>query len=1212
MKKSNSIFRRAVSLTSALFIAFSGTPSFSAPADSAATSIRVPTSLTSLASESLQVSNKLGRLESFHQGSGPMIVHIQTAHGHYEAQKKIESILNQLEKEQSVTTVLVEGSWEKLYPEILNFFPDNPKQTRKLNDLLTHQAVVQGPELYLLNSKKAQGFGIEDEKSYLKNAADFANVVKAREESRQFLATAVDGIEKIASAYLSRELRDFLRREEGFQNGLVLLQDWLEELKRQVQANYGEDLSDAGFQVEWPMLVRYFTIQNLQTKINPTTFDSEKKTFLGHLKSSDSLQSLVVSLEQLLSLKAVHSGLQPEVIQSIVIQMMRALPEDFNYDKYPSVKALIGTLLLQGEIDAKLLTQEIEKLTQLLSGKMTKSETEKKIVDVYQRKILLSKLLELELTPADYEVISGQGAADSDKRSVASVERFKPSVLLNEIQKLNSENRVRGINFEHTIELDAVFEKALKFYAGAKARDQYMIENIELAIKALGVQKVAVVTGGFHAEPFREYFEGKGYSYGLVMPTISHVDEKGREAYLALMHDQMSIDVKSSTIPTIVSNAPSGMPILDRALRAFGTLGALAREHLDKIRQTVSVDVPVDADRVDNPGLRRFLKGALATAALAPLLPFQVNAQAPPSAAQAIIIIDKLTNKEIAYTGLTEQEDKRLFKRFAAGEGLPQKPGEVPTKLTKAELSLVALKEIEALPPERRVQFLQGFFSFLGGMKGSLDDKQFKEIQKLALIQLAAFLTQFKLPANVVAFFLSGLIKNDYLFKDASLRPFALALITEVAVQAKDQNIVLAREVVAKQGEFDMFISKIIKKELVEVFSRQEGAYFNLMKVWYAQMFGALLYSKVSFLDPYSNVVPPTRPIDHSNAEETRRKVFSTLLPTSETQRLVRQAFWSILNDDKLLKGITARAEENKFSGIFQVVIELVRAEPSAVEEQRFTQYISRNDIPRIVIDEAKKRLPELRDNLKKAQLVGGRSEARRFEVHDFQRLAQKFTDSIYALRAWASGIVTASMVHLKSLIVPKGTLPPLPARVKLSGAANVFEVSNATVPMNLSEPFQPSFARTDMQAWVSWMRYLAVNPEAKWTLWASPKDRKVVDKFKSDFVLFAKGFGYDLREQVIAQSGVLSFSENQPDLSVAMAVDIEALRNLAKYAARLHVDEIVPLDELMAIRIGALQLLKGNSDPFAGQIVKASRLSNYLSSFSQILQAVKAFASAA
>src|SRR3989338_3607878 len=90
-------------------------PSFSVPdlfagGISAAIEVKIP------ARFALDIPSELGRIETVVKGAGPTILHIQTAHGNYEAQKNIQAILRHLHDQYGTSLLLLEGSAFKLDP----------------------------------------------------------------------------------------------------------------------------------------------------------------------------------------------------------------------------------------------------------------------------------------------------------------------------------------------------------------------------------------------------------------------------------------------------------------------------------------------------------------------------------------------------------------------------------------------------------------------------------------------------------------------------------------------------------------------------------------------------------------------------------------------------------------------------------------------------------------------------------------------------------------------------------------------------------------------------------------------------------------------------------------------------------------------------------------------------------------------------------------
>ena len=249
-------FRMTVAAFTAFCVSFTqiavAAPSFSVSKPE----VSLPDTLRLDQAMQLSVPSTVASIDKLIPGTGKTIFHIQTAHGQYQSEKQIESLLSHLEKNYGVETLLMEGASTPLNPEIINFFPEDRKTTLEAVDAFVRHSVVSGPEVFLLNSGKAHGFGIEESEAYEQNLQDFAGVIKARDESAQFLNDLDKGIERLAAVYLSSDLRSFLKRVESKEVGDVPFDAYLQQLKIAASKHLGVDLSDASWQILWPMLTR--------------------------------------------------------------------------------------------------------------------------------------------------------------------------------------------------------------------------------------------------------------------------------------------------------------------------------------------------------------------------------------------------------------------------------------------------------------------------------------------------------------------------------------------------------------------------------------------------------------------------------------------------------------------------------------------------------------------------------------------------------------------------------------------------------------------------------------------------------------------------------------------------------------------------------------------------------------------------------------------
>src|SRR3989338_170257 len=133
---------------------------------------------------SLEIPKEFGSLEAMHlsnQGA-PILVHIQSAHGSYEAQKNVQALLSTLTSKYNFKTLFLEGASGGLHPEFFRFFPEDRELNLKIADSLARKAELTGPELFLIEAdqknpkSQVRAHGIEDAGAYRENRQAFQQV----------------------------------------------------------------------------------------------------------------------------------------------------------------------------------------------------------------------------------------------------------------------------------------------------------------------------------------------------------------------------------------------------------------------------------------------------------------------------------------------------------------------------------------------------------------------------------------------------------------------------------------------------------------------------------------------------------------------------------------------------------------------------------------------------------------------------------------------------------------------------------------------------------------------------------------------------------------------------------------------------------------------------------------------------------------------------
>ncbi len=481
---------------------FAGTP-FSLPYSPS------PEPHTAFSKPALAVPAQFGTIDSFKPGKGPLLIHLQTAHGDYEAQKNIQAILHYLKKNYGIKLILVEGSAFKLEPEILRFFPDQMNLTMKIADALAKKALVKGVELFLLENPESQAYGIENIEAYRANREAFQAVLSQREKTEAFLASLDSRIQDLRGFYFNKELNLFFKQWEEDQKGHSLPQTGFTRLAIEAKRHLGIDLSDPAFQIDWPMLVRFSKLKELEKGFNKESFEKEKSGFLKSLRSIP--PGVYQTIEKWLAFPSLSGSLPDPETGMLVEEMVKFLPPRFDFNAYPQAQRLLGMLMLRSEIKGERLVGEMSRMQDLIFEKLARTKEEKQTLELFKRYELLRKLFGLELSPEDY------------KNVLQQKEDLYPETLERSLSEFGKGKRRSLLPQADRAPMNALFAEALEFYRGVKMRDQLMIKNIERQFRTSGQDKAVVITGGFHAQPLKKYFETKEYSFGAISPKTGFV-----------------------------------------------------------------------------------------------------------------------------------------------------------------------------------------------------------------------------------------------------------------------------------------------------------------------------------------------------------------------------------------------------------------------------------------------------------------------------------------------------------------------------------------------------------------------------------------------------------------------------------------------------------------------------------------------------------------
>ncbi len=475
--------------------------------------------------------------------SGPRVVHIQDAHANPEAQRNICEILKFLTKQYPDLIIGTEGAAGPLHPEYLDLLKEFPEAGQAVADDLLEKGELTGAELFAWSGIRkntgvlpgsvqrdiegtkteehpAKVLGVEDAGLYRENLKTFRELLSRRDEIRSQLVPLRSRLETEASMTLNADLRDFLnersRRKDGKYDadrvsGNADLQAYTRYLKQQVMKVLKIDLRDPLEQLLFPNLVRLLLAAEVRKEIDQAKAREDWKQVIAALTrmaEGDTERNYVRALESyggdngLIDVtaggKAIRAGtdasLYPRKLLEQLYFFTKKQPQLLTGHE-PFLKSF-ELLILQAEVDAAGLFQEMSSLETSMIEMLARTDAERELVRRIRGFDLFSKLLFLELTREEY-------------------------------RQIEPNRGILGSFIKNAPALRALFDRAEYFYVTAVKRDRALAENaLSLAAKKnTGKQQVLVlITGGFHTGGIDALLREKRISCATLSPRIRRTD----------------------------------------------------------------------------------------------------------------------------------------------------------------------------------------------------------------------------------------------------------------------------------------------------------------------------------------------------------------------------------------------------------------------------------------------------------------------------------------------------------------------------------------------------------------------------------------------------------------------------------------------------------------------------------------------------------------
>lgn len=493
------------------------------------------------------------------KSTAPPVIHIQSVHAHPETQKKIYALLKFLDEKYGIGSMFIEGAAEQLNPDFFHFFDENRLNVR-VAEKLVEKGELTGAELFLVEShKKIPAYGIEDPSLYRENLTSFQTVMLQRPLTSQFTSETHSFLDRLETVLLTPETRKLLRSNESFDAGQLELLSYAHELERRTKSVSGLDLRNFENQLEWPQMIRLLRLQEVETGLDPEKIQSERERLVSFLREIK-IEPLLVESFQNLAFSPFQSGMvydpgfRPNDLPRYLAERLVAATREkgFSFDQYPYFTRYLEAAILQSELEAGRLFDEMERLFETLVRSVSKKEEELTFTGLVQKDRLFERLFDLELTPKDYAKI----------QTVNETPRPLVRFLL-DMESLHEKTPLGKTKLvpDNIETLESVYGQAIRFYQLAKEREEKMADKIldaiatkqppssEIARGSAALADVSassetpsrndkkgvtiLITGGFHTEGLSHTFRKKQVPYTIVSPRVT--EKVSPEAYVSML-----------------------------------------------------------------------------------------------------------------------------------------------------------------------------------------------------------------------------------------------------------------------------------------------------------------------------------------------------------------------------------------------------------------------------------------------------------------------------------------------------------------------------------------------------------------------------------------------------------------------------------------------------------------------------------------------------
>ncbi|MBI2119302.1 MAG: peptidoglycan DD-metalloendopeptidase family protein [Elusimicrobia bacterium] len=453
----------------------------------------------------------------------PLVIHIQDAHGVYDAQKNASEILkiirsgNQEDKEAASVQpllVCVEGAWGRVSPEWISVFPDENLK-KEMAERLLQEGEITGEEYLaiMMGPGKLKIYGVEEKELYEANAKAREVIDRDRKNLLEELEKLSFRLDAIKRKIYPRKLLELDHVSGNFETQKIPLKEYFSYLlKADPQSWKNQD---------YPNLTSLEDMVKLEAQFTKEGIEEERKKLLIFLEDKLDKSSLA-QLGQV-SLSYRLGKISGERFYEGIIHLAEAHNKEL-----PQIKIYVNYLKKYSAIKTEKLSDEIIKLEKnVFLSFAGKDEKLKKLVEVDRGLRIETKFWDEKLSPTDWEDYR-QTVKKGDLKNFSGkvlgwkeIEKFvfqKEKDLRLEVSQAHQPSKISRAQTPTYAQMRYLQEG---YYRLAFKRDQTMVEKTLEKAKELNEERVVLIAGGFHTAGMMKFLRDKGVPYIVIRPKLS-------------------------------------------------------------------------------------------------------------------------------------------------------------------------------------------------------------------------------------------------------------------------------------------------------------------------------------------------------------------------------------------------------------------------------------------------------------------------------------------------------------------------------------------------------------------------------------------------------------------------------------------------------------------------------------------------------------------